>query len=227
MKKLFKFTFKSISSRLFTKPILSFNKYNANKFYFCEKTQDDIINQFEKLIENNDNDIEKRIKLVSVKLMAMTKSNEALNYFEEKYIQTLVEDIQAEELILLLYFYSSLVEKECIESGNRKNVIDKRLDKYINMIEDKIDELDITNLLVLCWSASIMVNKFNYTFTTEFMNKLVKKLPVELPIDKKGDIPTLCFSISNLAEEKEPELLSIITDKISKYSKMFCIIFLI
>lgn len=222
MKNIFKFSIKTLSSKYFTKSLSSLNKFKTNRMYFCEKHKDDVVSEFEKLIQNNDNDIEKRIKLVSVKLMSMNKSNEAINYFEEKYIKGLVEDIQAEELILLLYFYTSLVERECIETGNRKNVLDKRLDKYINMIEDKINELDITNLLALCWSVSIMVNKFGYTFTLEFTNKLIKKLPDELPIDKKGDIPTLCFSISNLVDEREPELLSIITEKISKYSKVYC-----
>ena len=222
MKNFLKFSIKTISSKLFSKPILSINKFCNTRLYFCEKPKDDIISEFEKLMENNDNDVEKRIKLVSVKLMSMTKSSEALNYFDEKYIKALVDNIQAEELILLIYFYTSLVERESIDSGNRLNVVDKRLDRYIKMIEDMISELDITNLLALCWSVSVLVNKFNYSFTPEFIKKLVDKLPDELPIDKKGDIPTLCFSISTLGDEKDPEMLSKITDKIAKYSQMFC-----
>jgi hypothetical protein len=222
MKKFINFSLKTFSTKLFNKPIIQINRLCNNRKYFCEKPKDDIASEFEKLLENNENDVEKRIKLVSVKLMSMTKSNEALSYFDEKYIKALVDDIQAEEIILLIYFYTSMLERESIESGNRSNIVDKRLDRYIKMMEERIDELDMTNLLALCWSSSILINKFGYVFSQEFVKRLVNKLPDELPIDKKGDISTLCFSISTLADENEPEILSLITDKITKYSKMFC-----
>lgn len=224
MKNLLKFSFKQLSTKLFKKPIYILNKFNSKK-YFCDKPIEETLeSQFENLVENNDNDIEKRIKLVSVKLLSINKSSEAINFFEEKYIKGIISDIQSEELILLIYFYTSLIERESLDSGNRLNIIDKRFDKFIKMIEDKITELDITNLLALCWSVSVLTNKFMYKISPEFETKLINTLPDELPLEKIGDIPTLCFSISTLGKyEAEHEKIRI---KVLRYSHQFCKIFL-
>lgn len=68
--------------------------------------------EFEKALAANEEDQEKRIKFLSIKLLQFKKSKEIINLFEEKYIKGLVSKIYGEELTLFVYFYVSLVEKE-------------------------------------------------------------------------------------------------------------------
>ena len=77
---------------------------------------EEIINYFneeyERALASNEVDQEKRIKLLSVKLLQIKKAKDIINLFEEKYIKGLVSNIYGEELTLFIYFYVSLIEKE-------------------------------------------------------------------------------------------------------------------
>lgn len=76
---------------------------------------------FEKLLENSeDTDIEKRVKILSIKLLQATSSSEVMNLFDEKYMKSLV-DVSAEEIILILYFFTNLIEKENVNSNYKSN----------------------------------------------------------------------------------------------------------
>ncbi len=68
--------------------------------------------EFEKLLEKSDNTVlEKRIKMLSIKLLQANSSKEIMNLYDEKYLKNLVE-ISADEIILILYFYTCLLDKE-------------------------------------------------------------------------------------------------------------------
>ena len=108
---------------------ITFSKFKLNYFSTSsssdkniEKDDKDINNneeiirffneEYEKALAANEEDQEKRIKLLSIKLLQLKKSKEIINLFEEKYIKGLVSKIYGEELTLFVYFYVSLVEKE-------------------------------------------------------------------------------------------------------------------
>jgi len=90
------------------------------------------------------------------------------------------------------------------------------------MLINKLDELDITNLLALSWSISILISKFYYPIDSKLRAEIVTKLPNNIPIDKKGEIPSICFSISNYKEENNDALNELIKNKIAHYSTLFC-----
>lgn len=91
---------------------------------------------------------------------------------------------------------------------------------------EKVSELDVTNLLALSWSISLLISKYNYPIPDQFKKIIIQALPNKLEIDKKGEIPTICFSISNYAETTDSELEQMIKDKVHNYSETFCIIFI-
>lgn len=68
--------------------------------------------EYERALASNEEDQEKRVKLLSVKLLQLKKAKDILNLFEEKYIKGLVSNIYGEELTLFIYFYVSMIEKE-------------------------------------------------------------------------------------------------------------------
>lgn len=141
MKNLIKFSFKQLSSKLFNKRIYSFNKLNLKKF-FCDKSIEETLeSQFEKLVENNDNDIEKSIKLVSVKLLSINKSSEAINFWIKIHQRTYKRHRSRRVNTTDIFLHIIGRETESFDSGNRLNIIDKRFDKYMKMIEDKIAEM--------------------------------------------------------------------------------------
>jgi hypothetical protein len=169
---------------------------------FCEKVnlETNLMLEFENMLSKNEDNQEKRIKLLSIKLLGLTSSIEVLNFFEEKYIKGLVDNIYGEELLLLIYFYTSMIEKESADMP-RLQILDNRFNKYIEMLKDKLDELDIPNLVALCWSLSILISKFNFTIPLILRLKIIEKLPNDLDIDKKGEIPTICFSLSTFINQ--------------------------
>jgi hypothetical protein len=90
------------------------------------------------------------------------------------------------------------------------------------MLTTKLDELDTTNLLAVAWSISILLSKFNYPVDAKLKQLIVEKLPNNISIEKKGEIPSICFSISNYGEEGNEPLNKSIENKISHYSTIFC-----
>jgi hypothetical protein len=94
---------------------------NNNQYKIIEEEEkkifDTLEKDFERLLENsNDTNIEKRVKILSIKLLQSTTSAEVMNLFEEKYKKSLI-DISPEEIILILYFFTNLIEKENINLG--------------------------------------------------------------------------------------------------------------
>ena len=92
------------------------DKNNTDKQNLSQDEKNNLLQnldtEFEKLLEKSDNtDIEKRIKLLSIKLLQANTSKEIINIYEEKYIKNLVE-ISSDEVILILYFYTSYLDKE-------------------------------------------------------------------------------------------------------------------
>jgi hypothetical protein len=177
------------------------NLHSALHKKFCEKvkSEENLMKEFENLLESGENDQEKRVKLLSIKLLSLSSSNEVLNFFEEKYIKGQVSNIYGEEILLLIYFYTTLLEKESI-GASRLHLLDNRFNKYIEMLKDKVNELDLNSLVALVWSLSILISKFNFTVPLNLRHKIFETLPNELETEKKGEIPTICFSLSMFIE---------------------------
>ena len=112
-----------------TKVNKNFNifQFNKNNFKFTSfkniKNFSEEINQekdlyrkfdedFEKCLSMNEEDQEKRVRLLSFKLLQINNSKEILNLFDEKYIKGLVSNIYGEEVALIIYFYVSVLNRE-------------------------------------------------------------------------------------------------------------------
>lgn len=54
----------------------------------------------------------------------------------------------------------------------------------------------------MIFSVSLLVSRFDYDVPWKLRNLLANKLPDEIDIDKKGDIPTICFSLSTFTEKE-------------------------
>lgn len=77
-------------------------------------------------------------------------------------------------------------------------------------VTEKIDKVEYNELTALMYAINILVMKFNYNVSWNLRKLLVEKFPNELSIEKKADIPTICFSLSSIVEkdidiEKEKE----------------------
>ena len=84
---------------------------------------------FEKSLSSNEENCERRVRLLSIKFLQFTHSREILKLFEDKYIKGLVNNIYGEELSLFVYFYVSFLDKEIRDSINSRN---KNLSKTSN-----------------------------------------------------------------------------------------------
>lgn len=123
-----KFFLKSNFTSFFRfKPFLNISTY---KFSNLNKDTMDTLasnfnNEFDKMLSDNEEDIEKRVKLLSIKLIQQQKSRDILYLYEDKYIKGLVNKIYGEELSLMIYFYISLLDKEYsdINSNNQSKLI--------------------------------------------------------------------------------------------------------
>lgn len=178
------------------------------------------LEEFEKTLASGEDNQDKRVKLLSIKLLQMTNAKEVTQVFEEKYIKGLLEKIYAEELTLFLYFYVSLIDKE--KKSAHLITIDKKVDRMVEMIGEKISELDQVNLLALIWAFSILITQFKYNIPVDLKKSIIRQLPEEIMMDKKGEIPTICFSISSFNSENDKELKNLIEDKVKRYSHYFC-----
>ena len=65
------------------------------------------------------------------------------------------------------------------------------------MLSLKISELDLVNLLALSWSVSLLISKLGYTVNDSLRKTIINCLPRKLEVEKKGEIPTICFSIAS------------------------------
>jgi len=75
----------------------------------------------------------------------------------------------------------------------------------LDQIHQKLGVVQYSEITALLFSVSLLVSKFNYDVSYKLRNLLASKLPDEIELDKKGDIPTLCFSLTSLVEnELEP-----------------------
>jgi hypothetical protein len=75
----------------------------------------------------------------------------------------------------------------------------------LDQIHQKLGVIQYSEITALLFSVSLLVSKFNYDVSYKLRNLLASKLLDEIELDKKGDIPTLCFSLSSLVEnELEP-----------------------
>jgi hypothetical protein len=99
--------------------------------------------------------------------------------------------------------------------------VDKRLDKILNLLNSKVQELDTVNLLAVCWAVSLLITKFNHDIPDKTRKNIITSLPRNMDVDKKGEIPTICFSISSFLSEDQ-ELEEMIKDRITNYSNLFC-----
>jgi len=74
--------------------------------------------EFEKILEKSDNtELEKRIKILSIKLLQSNSSQEISKLYEEKYVKNFI-DISSDEIILILHFFTTLIERETSYNTN-------------------------------------------------------------------------------------------------------------
>ncbi len=89
------------------------------------------------------------------------------------------------------------------------------------MLNNKLEELDVVNLVALCWAVSLLITKFNHPINDSMRKNIINCLPRKLENDKKGEVPTICFSISSFLSE-DSQLEEMIKDRITNYSNLFC-----
>ena len=178
---------------------MMFNGYSKN---FCEKVshQKLLIDFKDILSSEKESDYDRRIKLLSLELLQKDSSSEILSLFDEYYLKSLINKIYGEELALVLYFYITLLEKEVNKPDFKLN--DNRFDRLLDLLREKITELDIINLLAVCWAINIAITKFKITLPINYKLDIINQLPEDLPLDKQGEIPTICFSISNFLDNR-------------------------
>jgi hypothetical protein len=94
-------------------------KTNTNINAASQENEINLIEEFEKMMINNEDNQEKRVKYLSIRLLQCTNHLEVLTIFNEKYLRGLLSKVYCEELTLILYFYTSLVEKDNREENTR------------------------------------------------------------------------------------------------------------
>lgn len=86
--------------------------------------------EFDKTLSMNEDDQEKRVRLLSLKLLKINNSKEVLYLFDEKYIKGLVSHIYGEEVALIIYFYVSLLNREFSDYETNPNKTPRVYGKY-------------------------------------------------------------------------------------------------
>jgi len=196
-------SFYKLNSSSFTKQNKIANEDNLKKQETLNEQNEKLLHEFEDMLNTKEDNPEKRIKLLSIKLLQASSSQEVLNLFIDKYIKALVEKIYSEELCLFLYFYVSLLDKEPeLHHNISKQLNDSTL---ITKIFEQIEEMDLTNIFVLSWSCSLLISKFKYDIPIQLRVAILQKLPDELEVDRKAEIPTICFGISAFYNKSETE----------------------
>lgn len=71
----------------------------------------------------------------------------------------------------------------------------------MDQILEKLGVVEYSEITALLFAISLLVSKFNFEVSYKLRTLLAAKLPEEIEIDKKGDIPTLCFSLTSLVEK--------------------------
>jgi hypothetical protein len=208
---------KSKNSRFLIQTKKSFTEKNTHKI--------DLIEEFEKCMDEDIDDQEKRVKLLSLRLLQCNRPEEVLSIFDDKFLKTLKTKIYGEELVLFIYFYTSLIEKSLSEGEKIK--LDRKLSTLLLLIFERIDELDMPNLQALSWACSLLISKHSINLDYKFIKKLLDSLPDNLDLSQKGEVPTLCLSISsfsdNLSDITEKDSVeNLLIHKIEQYSKFFC-----
>ncbi len=72
----------------------------------------------------------------------------------------------------------------------------------LDQILAKLGVVEYSEITALLFSVSLLVSKFSYDVSFKLRNLLATKLPDEIELDKKADIPTLCFSLTSLVEKE-------------------------
>lgn len=62
--------------------------------------------------------------------------------------------------------------------------------------------VEYSEITALIFSVSLLVSKFNFNVSWKLRKLLVDKLSNDFEIDKKADIPTLCFSLTSFIEKE-------------------------
>ena len=79
---------------------------NNNQYKIIEEEEkkifDTLEKDFERLLENSNDTIKNRVKILSIKLLQLTTSVDVMNLSKEKYKKSLI-DISLEEIVLILF----------------------------------------------------------------------------------------------------------------------------
>jgi hypothetical protein len=168
---------------------------------FCVKDQK-LLADFKNILESEkESDYDSRIKLLSLELLQKESSSDVISLFEEYYLKSLIPRIYGEELALIIYFYLTLMEKEIKKPDYKIN--DDRFDNLLKLLNERLKELDIVNLLAVCWAINIGITRFDLYLPIQYKIDIIDQLPNELPVEKHGEIPTICYSISNFMDNKK------------------------
>lgn len=160
-----------------------------------------LIADFKNILESEkESDYDSRIKLLSLELLQKESSSDVITLFEEYYLKSLIPRIYGEELALIIYFYLTLMEKEIKKPDFKIN--DDRFENLLTLLNERLKELDIVNLLAVCWAINIAITRFNLQLPIQYRIDIIDQLPNDLPVEKQGEIPTICYSISNFMDNK-------------------------
>jgi hypothetical protein len=133
LKNISKLTYKSnytfITKKYF---FINYTKQNIFNFYsiptrnYTTKNKDpnlfDLEAEFENALSQQEENQEKRVKLLSIKLLQLTKPEDIIRLFENKF-QSYIGTIYGEELTLLIYFYTSLLDNDPGRNTSSKYLI--------------------------------------------------------------------------------------------------------
>lgn len=226
----FRFTLKSFSN-------INNNNANTEDLKYITSDEEDLIDnmkeEFNKnnksILEeinkydtsNNKSDADIRLKKLSFELVSFSNSNEVLELYEKEIFNNKEkkELSTSEELILILYFYVKLAEKENINQGNinKKNnllvidIIELLSNKLIKEIEYNNNKNDATiikhnssSFLALCYSIS-SIPKLGFKLPMKLIETLILTLnhkeSINDIINNVNDIPSICFSLTNILSD--------------------------
>jgi hypothetical protein len=72
----------------------------------------------------------------------------------------------------------------------------------LDQITEKLGVIDYSEISTLLFSITLLLSKFGFDVSYKLRNLIVNKFPDKIELDKKGDIPTLCFSMTSLTESE-------------------------
>lgn len=163
---------------------------------------------------------ESRLKKLSFELVGISHSDEVLELYEREIEG---KEVSSEELILILYFFCKLADNEIIK-GSKQN--HQKLLKVIRSLSElfKNENTKIetaSSVLALCYSLFNLKSKFGIQIPLQLVDNFINLLMSNDMKDRFSnnlhDIPSVCFSLTNILEELKNDAIN---DKLGLSSEL-------